>query len=93
MTNIEPVILSVCKADPIGREAVVPGAILHITDMLPQHMADYSLDNWYRFCDEQAQVVVMALNHLPQSVWGRVLAIMLNKHAAHMGYKGTDLLD
>jgi hypothetical protein len=33
--------------------------------------------------------VVMALNHLPQGVWGRVLAKMLGKEAARTAGRGT----
>lgn len=71
----------VCKADPIGEDEV-EGAILHVTDKLPDFQYQSGKDvlamamEYYQF---QAKRVIEALDCLPQGVRYQVMIEILKE--------------
>jgi hypothetical protein len=63
----------VCKAEPILKTNKIAPVILSVSQDLPPFDHGTSLDTWYAFADEQARLVVDALEHLPGGVLDRVL--------------------
>ena len=80
--------LKVYKASPVIHHEPVESVILEINGNLPD---DPSLANWQKrineFYNDQAKIVMEALDQLPQGTKHRLLILMLEKQASY--YRGT----